>query len=142
MRLPPTGTCTGRGIPSCFHIDRRWPFAKQYGFVFRCHEIGHCNRKAGEERSFWTVETNFFPGRTFITLEDLNQQALAWATVRLNNKPQGKAGLIPAKAFEHERAYLTQLLTVLQQTMNALEGECEANGKGSLFREAKKPAVR
>jgi len=84
-------------------------FAKQYGFVFRCHEIGHCNRKAGEERSFWTVETNFFPGRTFITLEDLNQQALAWATVRLNNKPQGKARLIPAKAFEHERAYLTQL---------------------------------
>ena len=41
-------------------------FAKQYGFVFRCHEIGHCNRKAGEERSFWTVETNFLPGRTFI----------------------------------------------------------------------------
>jgi hypothetical protein len=32
-------------------------FAKQYGFVFRCHEIKHCNRKAGEERSFWTVET-------------------------------------------------------------------------------------
>ncbi len=84
-------------------------FAKQYGFVFRCHEIGHCNRKAGEERSFWTVETNFLPGRTFITLEDLNQQALAWATVRLNNKPQGRAGLIPAKAFEHERGYLTQL---------------------------------
>ena len=24
-------------------------FAKQYGFVFRCHEINHCNRKAGEE---------------------------------------------------------------------------------------------
>jgi hypothetical protein len=40
-------------------------FAKQYGFVFRCHEIDHCNRKAGEERSFWTVETNFLPGRTF-----------------------------------------------------------------------------
>jgi transposase len=84
-------------------------FAKQYGFVFRCHEIRHCNRKAGEERSFWTVETNFLPGRTFISLEDLNQQALAWATVRWDNKPQGKAGLIPAKAFEHECGYLTQL---------------------------------
>jgi len=84
-------------------------FGKQYGFVFRCHEIDHPNRKAGEERSFWTVETNFFPGRTFQSLEDLNQQALAWSTVRMDHKPQGNAGLIPAKAFEHERTYLTQL---------------------------------
>ena len=84
-------------------------FAKQYGFVYRCHEIKHCNRKAGEERSFWTVETNFLPGRTFQSLEDLNQQALAWSTVRMDNKPQGQAGLMPAKAFEHERSYLTQL---------------------------------
>src|SRR5438876_1339621 len=84
-------------------------FAKERGFVFRCHEIGHCNRKAGEERSFWTVETNFLPGRIFASLEDLNQQALEWATVRMDNKQQGKAGLIPAKAFEHERTYLSPL---------------------------------
>jgi hypothetical protein len=84
-------------------------FAREHGFVFRCHEINHCNRKAGEERSFWTVETNFLPGRTFQSLEDLNAQALAWATARMDNKPQGKAGLIPAKAFEHERPSLVQL---------------------------------
>ena len=34
-------------------------FASQYGFEFRCHELNHPNRKAGGERSFWTVETNF-----------------------------------------------------------------------------------
>ena len=84
-------------------------FAKQYGFIFRCHELDHPNRKAGEERSFWTVETNFLPGRTFASLEDLNQQALAWSTVRMDNKPQGKAGLIPAKAFEFECGHLTAL---------------------------------
>jgi transposase len=84
-------------------------FSKQYGFVYRCHQIGHPNRKAGEERSFWTVETNFLPGRTFQSLEDLNQQALQWSTARMDNKPQGKAGLIPAQAFEHERHYLLQL---------------------------------
>jgi hypothetical protein len=44
-------------------------FARQYAFRFRCHEIGHANRKAGEERSFWTVETNFLPGREFQSLE-------------------------------------------------------------------------
>jgi transposase len=84
-------------------------FAKQYGFEYHCHALGHANRKAGEERSFWTVETNFFPGRTFTSLEDLNQQALAWSTVRMDHKAQGPAGLIPAKAFEPERAYLFEL---------------------------------
>lgn len=84
-------------------------FAKQYGFRFRCHEIGHANRKAGEERSFWTAETNFLPGRKFHNLEDLNQQALQWSTKRIDNRPQGKARLIPAKVFESERPHLVQL---------------------------------
>jgi transposase len=84
-------------------------FAKQYGFQFRCHEKGHPDRKAGEERSFWTVETNFLAGRAFLNFDDLNRQAFEWATVRLEHRPQGKAQLIPAKAFEHERPYLTQL---------------------------------
>ena len=88
-------------------------FAKRYGFEFVCHEIGHANRKAGEERSFWTVETNFLPGRRFESLEDLNQQALQWATVRMHHRPQSKTGLIPAKAFEHERSYLTRLPSYL-----------------------------
>jgi transposase len=84
-------------------------FGKQYGFRFRCHEINHSNRKAGEERSFWTVETNFLPGRTFQNLEDLNSQALEWATVRMEYRPQSKARLLPVKAFEHERSYLVEL---------------------------------
>ena len=84
-------------------------FAECYGFQFVCHAIGHANRKAGEERSFWTVETNFLPGRTFESLEDLNRQALEWATVRMEHRPASKTGLIPAKAFEYERHYLTEL---------------------------------
>jgi transposase len=84
-------------------------FAQRYGFQFVCHEIRHPNRKAGEERSFWIIETNFLPGRTFASLEDLNRQAHQWATVRLHHRPMSKTGLIPAKAFEHERSYLTEL---------------------------------
>lgn len=83
-------------------------FSKLYGFQFLCHEKGHCNRKAGEERSFWTVETNFFPGRTFESLEDLNAQAFEWATVRMYHRPT-RSGLIPAKAFEHETAHLKRV---------------------------------
>jgi len=84
-------------------------FAGRYGFQFLCHAIGHANRKAGEERSFWTVETNFLPGRSFQSLEDLNRQALEWATVRMEHRPASKTRLIPAKAFEHERHWLTKL---------------------------------
>jgi len=84
-------------------------FAKQYGFHFVCHEKGHANRKAGEERSFWTVETNFFPGRRFQTLEDLNQQAWEWATVRMEQRPVAKSRLIPAQAFLQEREALVPL---------------------------------
>jgi transposase len=84
-------------------------FGKQYGFRFICHEKGHCNRKAGDERGLYTVETNFLPGRHFESEEDLNQQAFEWSTVRMDNRPMAKTGLIPAKAFEHERSYLLKL---------------------------------
>ncbi len=84
-------------------------FARQYGFEFVCHEIRHSNRKAGNERSFYTVETNFFPGRSFESLEDLNQQALDWATVRMPNRTVGKAKLMPLKAFEYEQPHLKKV---------------------------------
>jgi hypothetical protein len=85
-------------------------FARQYGFVFHCHEKGHANRKAGNERSFYTVETNFLPGRSFESFEDLNHQGFEWATVRMYQRPLSKSGLIPARAFEQEKAYLIPLL--------------------------------
>lgn len=84
-------------------------FSKQYGFKFICHEKGHSNRKAGNERGFWTVETNFFPGRQFDSLEDLNQKAYEWATVRMAKRRMGKSRLIPIHAFEYEKPYLNPL---------------------------------
>jgi transposase len=84
-------------------------FSRQYGFRFVCHEKNHPNRKAGEERSFWTVETNFLPGRRFENLEDMNQQAFQWATVRLEHRPVAKTRLVPTQAFEQERQYLVNL---------------------------------
>ena len=84
-------------------------FAKQYGFKFVCHEVGHANRKAGNERGFYTVETNFFPGRNFKSLEDMNRQAFEWATMRMANRAVSKTNLIPARAFEYEQAFLEKI---------------------------------
>jgi hypothetical protein len=103
-------------------------FAERYGFEFLCHALRHPNRKAGEERSFWTVETNFLPGRSFTSLEDLNRQALEWATVRLEHRAQGKTRLIPAKAFEHERRYLRELSPQLPAPYLPLERGTDAYG--------------
>lgn len=103
-------------------------FAARYGFEFVCHEIRHPNRKAGNERSFWTVQTSFLPGRTFESLEDLNEQALEWATVRMHHRPVSKTGLIPAKAFEHERSYLTELSPHLPAPYRAHERDTDQYG--------------
>ncbi len=84
-------------------------FPQKYGFSFICHEKGHANRKAGNERGFYTVETNFFPGREFTSLEDMNHQAFEWATHKIANRPTTKTRLIPAQVFEHEKPYLKKL---------------------------------
>jgi AcrR family transcriptional regulator len=103
-------------------------FAKNYGFRFLCHAPRHSDRKAGEERSFSTVETNFLPGRTFTSLEDLNSQALDWSTVRMEQRPQGKAGLIPAQAFEHEHRFLHPLPPHLPAPYLVLERSVDEYG--------------
>ena len=103
-------------------------FAKTYGFHFVCHARGHSDRKAGEERSFLTTQTNFLPGRRFESLEDLNRQALEWSTVRMEQRPQGKAGLIPAQAFEYERGFLQQLPPHLPAPYKLLERSVDEYG--------------
>ena len=102
----------GTGPDAVMHPEMA-AFAKRYGFRFEAHNLGHSDRKAGEERSFWTVETNFFPGREFSSLEDLNTQALHWATEIQAKKPRAKSGLIPAKAFEYEIAFLNKVIAEL-----------------------------
>ena len=84
-------------------------FARQYGFRWVAHEIMHSNRKAGVESFFWYIETNFFPGRNFFSMDDLNRQAIQWATERIAQKPKSKTHLIPIETFEYEKPYLLKL---------------------------------
>jgi len=81
-------------------------FANQFGFGWKAHRVRHSDRKAGIERTFNTVETSFFPGRTFSSFEDLNTKAIEWATVRYAKRPQSKTKLIPVELFEYEKPFL------------------------------------
>ncbi len=100
----------GTGSNAVF-VPEMEAFASSYGFKWKAHEKGHANRKAGKERNFWTVETNFLPGRIFKSLEDMNKQALAWATDRYAQRPQSKTRLIPIELFEKEKPFLTKIPT-------------------------------
>lgn len=84
-------------------------FAKSYQFEWLAHERGHSDRKAGEERGFWTLETNFFPGRKFQSMEDLNSEAKKWATETMATRPLTKARIVPNEYFEKEKEHLNPL---------------------------------
>jgi transposase len=99
---------TGTGSSAIMNPEMT-AFAENYGFIWKAHAIGHANRKAGTERNFYTIETNFLPGRTFTSLEDLNKQAVEWATVRYTKRPLSKTKLIPCELFEVEKDKLTKL---------------------------------
>ncbi|MFC2155435.1 helix-turn-helix domain-containing protein, partial [Acidobacteriota bacterium] len=98
---------TGKDAVICPEMAQ---FAACYHFEFICHEKGHSDRKAGNERVFYTVETNFFPGWIFDSLEDMNRQVFEWAMVRLVNRRVGKSRLLPVHVFEYEKAFLNRLI--------------------------------
>lgn len=98
----------GSGPHAVFHPEMI-AFADNYGFSWKAHAIGHANRKAGKERNFWTVETNFLPGRSFTSLQDINEQGIQWATQRYARRPQSKTKLIPVQLFETEKPFLQKL---------------------------------
>jgi len=52
--------------------------AERFAFAFEAHAVGHAERSARVERRFHYIENNFYPGRTFTSLADLNAQAVIW----------------------------------------------------------------
>ena len=53
-------------------------FADRFDFRFVAHERGDANRSARVERPFDYIERNFYPGRRFADLTDLNEQFATW----------------------------------------------------------------
>mgnify|MGYP001221542222 CR=1 FL=1 len=53
-------------------------FSARFGFTFLAHELNDPDRKGRVERRFHFIENNFYPGRTFLSLDDLNAQFREW----------------------------------------------------------------
>jgi hypothetical protein len=82
--------------------------AKRFGFSFVAHELGDTNRSAVVERPFHHVENNFYPGRTFDDLTDLNQQLREWCD-RNFRRWRRRLQASPAEVFPVEQPLLRPL---------------------------------
>lgn len=83
-------------------------FAERFGFTFVAHAIGDPDRKGKVERSFSYIEGNFYPGRTFSDLADLNAQLQEWCRA-VNAKPRRHLHASPVELFRSEAAHLVPL---------------------------------
>ena len=88
-----------------------------YGFI--CNEIqicrpGDCTRKGKVERPFDFFEKAFLPGRTFHSMEDLNDQIQRWLDgvdfpEEGNHRVHGTTGEVPYERWREEKEYLYEL---------------------------------
>lgn len=62
-------------------------FSAHYRFEPRPCGVYRGNEKGRVERSIRYIRTNFFAGRQYKNLEDLNQQALKWCDTQASNRP-------------------------------------------------------
>jgi transposase len=102
-------------------------FGERFGFHFAAHALGHANRSARVERPFAYIEGNFYPGRTFADLTDLNVQLTTWCE-KVAGRTIRALQTTPAARFEHERSELVPLplyvpeVYALQTRMVDVEG--------------------
>lgn len=82
--------------------------AAHFGTRFVAHELGDVNRSARVERPFGHIEGNFYAGRDFTDLADLNGQLRAWCN-KVNATPKKSLGCAPLVLFATERTALRPL---------------------------------
>jgi transposase len=80
----------------------------RFGTTFVAHELGDVNRSARVERPFGYIEGNFYPGRQFADLADLNAQMRAWCD-KVNATPKTSLGTTPLALFATEQTALRPL---------------------------------
>jgi transposase len=82
--------------------------AARFDFRFVAHELGDANRSARVERPFDYIERNFYPGRRFADLSDLNAQFATWCA-QVNGSFRKHVGFRPSEMHAAERPLLKRL---------------------------------
>ena len=84
-------------------------FAYHYSFQPKACRPYRAKTKGRVERSVSYLRNNFFYGRTFRDLEDLNNQVAKWLEETANCRIHGTTHEIPAARLKQEMAYLKPL---------------------------------
>ena len=82
--------------------------AARFDFHFVAHELGDANRSARVERPFHYIEHNFYPGRRFADLSDLNGQFATWCE-QVNRTFRKRLGARPIELWAAEKPLLKRL---------------------------------
>jgi transposase len=83
--------------------------AAHYGFTPKACRPYRAKTKGKVERAFRYIREDFFLGRQFLDLADLNAQWDEWLTCVAHQRKHGSTGQIVAEHFASERAHLRPL---------------------------------
>ncbi|MBW2735591.1 MAG: IS21 family transposase [Deltaproteobacteria bacterium] len=92
---------------------------ERFNFGFIAHAIGDANRSARVERPFHYIENNFYPGRTFGDLPDLNAQFRAWCDTK-NASYKKHLRTKPIELFVAEKPHLKPLPAYIPEVYELL----------------------
>jgi transposase len=89
--------------------DEMLRFAHHYGFQPTACRPYRAKTKGRVERAVSYLRNNFFYGRSFCDLEDLNNQVSRWLIQTANIRIHGTTGEIPQEQLEKEKLHLLPL---------------------------------
>ena len=103
----------------------------RFDFDFVAHALGDANRSARVERPFHYVENNFYKGRVFSSLADLNEQLLQWCHKSFH-KYRKRLGASPAELFVVEKPALKALPEYVSEVYELHRRRVDVEGYVSL----------
>jgi transposase len=103
-------------------------FATHYAFRPWACRPRRPETKGKVERPFWYVETNLLNGRTFTSLEHLNEVALGWLTETADVRTHRETKRRPIDLFEDEKPHLLALPARPYDTARVLYRTVDADG--------------
>lgn len=106
--------------------------AQHYGFTPRACAPYRAKTKGKVERPFRYVRQDFFLGREFRDLEDLNAQFAEWLATVANARQHGTTGRVVQEAFTEEQPALQPLPLLPLRTVLRLERRVTRDGMVSV----------
>jgi len=123
------------GEPQSGHIvynNRLLALAHHYGFVPKACAAYRAKTKGKIERPYSYIRDDFFLGRRFGDMADLNQQFDQWLTTVANARHHGTTRRVVAEAFAAEQPQLQRLPAVDYQAVLRAERRVSRDGMVSV----------